>query len=121
MSDPQRLYKKGFPSLTKREKGILLKSLQFCNQIATQNLILSHKESKVSSFSTKILLFRSNQMVQKVAAETIFHKSFPLSLRKRPCPKQIKSLLSFGITQSLPNSFKMLFQILREKSQWRKR
>ena len=28
MSNPQRLYKKGFQSLTRREKGIFLKSLQ---------------------------------------------------------------------------------------------
>ena len=120
MSGPQKLYKKGFQSLIRREKRILLKSLQFCNQIATQNLILSHKESTFSSLSSKILLFRSNQMAHKVAADTTFHKSFPFLLRKRPCPKLIKFVLNLEITHSLPNSFKMLLQSLIEKSQWRK-
>ena len=65
MSDPQRLYKKGFQSLTRREKRILLKSLQSYNQIPTHSLILFQIDSTISSFSSKIRLFCSNQMAQK--------------------------------------------------------
>ena len=117
MSDPQRLYKRGFQSLTRREKGILLKSLQFCNQIATHNLILSHKDSTFASTSSKIRLFRSAQMAQKVAVDTTFHKTFPLLLRQSPRPKQSNSLVDLGITHNLPNSFKIFYQRPREKSQ----
>ena len=71
-SNSQRFYKKGFQYLITREKGILLKSLQSYNQITTPNLILSQIDSIFSSTSSKILLFRSNQIAQKVAVVATF-------------------------------------------------
>ena len=66
----------------RRVKGILLKSLQECNQIATHNLILSQVDSTDSCSSSKILLFRFNQMAQNVAAVATFQRAF-LSCRGR--------------------------------------
>ena len=55
-------------------------------------------------FPSKILLFRSNQMAQKVAVDAAFHSAFPFLLRKRPFPKPSKSMHDLGTTQSLLNS-----------------
>ena len=83
MSDPQRLYRKGFYSLMIKENGILLKFLQSCNQIATHNLILSQIDPISSSTSSKILLLRSNQIAQKVAVVVTFHRVLPFFVKKK--------------------------------------
>ena len=96
--NPQKLYKKGFHSLIRRENWILLKSLQTCNQIATHNLILSEVLSKDSSTSSKILLFRSNQMTQNVTITETFQRIFPLFVREQPWPNDNNSVVEQGIT-----------------------
>ena len=45
-------------------------------QVATQNLILSQMKSQRLDFSSKILLFRSNQIAQKEANIVTFHNLF---------------------------------------------
>ena len=108
-------------SLIRRENGIFLKSLQTCNQIATHILILSQIQSIISSTPPKILLFRSNQIAQKVAITETFQRIFPVLDREKPRPKVSISVLEQGITQCVPNFFKMLDHNLKEKSQCRKR
>ena len=117
----QRLYRKRFHSRIRRENRILLKSLQTCIQTATHNLILSQVDSIVPSDPSKIQLLRSNQMAHKVAADATFHKIFLFLDKQRLWPILIKSELERGVTHDVSNSFKMLDQSLKEKSQCRNR
>ena len=121
MSDPQRLYKKRFQSLIRRVKGILLKSLQKCNQILTHNLILSQIDSKFSWTPSKILRFRSSHIAHKVAEVTTFQRIFPFFCRRKPCPNDNRCQADLGSTHSLSNSCKILNQKRMVKSQVRKR